>query len=165
MLKSKRIPIEAEFGNTIGISGEFMEYSELKRILAECADLRGLDENASAALFWRGEECDLSEGEVIYVEGEKLDGTFCLLLSGDVIIEKAGEIIGGIWEPQIFGEMAYFTRQQTRTATVRVGSPQAVIVKFRLSPAELSSECFSRLRRYLGLHTWDRFVSTSQALA
>lgn len=79
-----------------------MEYSEVKKVLGQCPDLQGLDEGASAALLWRGEECTLSEGEVIYVEGEKLDGTFCLLLSGDVIIEKAGEIIGGIWEQQIF---------------------------------------------------------------
>ena len=142
-----------------------MEYSEVKRILAECPDLRGLDEGASTALFWRGEVSALGEGEVIYVEGEKLDGTFCLLLSGDVIIEKAGEIIGGIWEPQVFGEMAYFTRHQARTATVRVGSPEAVIVKFRLSPTELRSARFSTLRKCLGLHTWDRFVSTSQTFA
>jgi len=142
-----------------------MEYTEVKRVLEECPDLRGLDEGASAALLWRGEESALSEGDVIYVEGEKLDGTFCLLLSGDVIIEKAGEIIGGIWEQQIFGEMAYFTRQQERTATVRVGSAEAVIVKFRLSPAELGSERFSTLKRSLGLHTWDRFVSTSQTFA
>jgi len=79
--------------------------------------------------------------------------------------EKGGTIIGGIWERQIFGEMAYFTRQQSRTATVRVGSMEAVILKFQLTPAELSSAPFSTLKRYLGLHTWDRFVSTSQTFA
>jgi CRP-like cAMP-binding protein len=142
-----------------------MEYSEVQRILNDCADLRGLNECASAALFWRGEEQTLSEGQVIYKEGEKLDGTFCLLLSGDVIIEKGGTIIGGIWEQQIFGEMAYFTRQQVRTATVRVGSTEAVIVKFHLNREELGCEPFSTLKRYLGLHTWGRFVSTSQTFA
>ena len=81
-----------------------MEYSEVKRILVECSNLSGLDEAASAALFWRGEECSFREGEVIYVEGDKLDGTFCLLMSGDVIIEKAGEIIGGMSSCQRIGE-------------------------------------------------------------
>ncbi len=143
----------------------FMDYEEVKQILSRCPDLTGLDEAATAALFWLGEERTLREGEVIYAEGDKLDNTFCLLLSGDLIVEKAGVIIGGIWEHQIFGEMAYFTRERQRTATLRVGSTRAVILKFQLAPAELSSARFSTLRRYLGLHTWDRFVSTSQCFA
>src|SRR5262249_16626283 len=142
-----------------------MDYQNVKRILSRCPDLAGLDEAATAALFWLGEAQTLSEGEVIYAEGDMLDNTFCLLLSGDLIVEKAGAIIGGVGEHQTFGEMAYFTRQRERTATPRVGSSQAVILRFQLAPAELASERFSILRKYLGLHTWDRFVSTSQCFA
>src|SRR5262245_28840707 len=142
-----------------------MEYRDVKDILSRCPDLAGLDDAATAALFWLGEQHTLSEGDVIYAEGDKLDNTFCLLLSGDLIVEKAGTIIGGVWEHQIFGEMAYFTRERERTATLRVGSEQAVILKFQLAPAELGSATFSTLRKYLGLHTWDRFVSTSQCFA
>ena len=142
-----------------------MDYKDVKQILRRCPDLAGLDEAATAALFWLGEQQTLREGEVIYAEGDKLDNTFCLLLSGDLIVEKAGTIIGGVWEHQVFGEMAYFTRERERTATLRVGSTQAVILKFQLAPTELGSARFSTLRRYLGLHTWDRFVSTSQCFA
>ena len=67
-------------------------------------------------------------------------------------------------EQQIFGEMAYFTSLHARTATVRVGSPEAVILKFQLTPAEFASAPFFGLKRYLGLQAWNRFVSNSQAL-
>jgi len=60
---------------------------------------------------------------VIYREGAPLDFTFGVLVSGDLIVEKGGSILGGIFERQIFGEMAYFTNERMRTATVRVGSP------------------------------------------
>src|SRR5438477_13001839 len=102
-----------------------MEYNDIKRSLRTCPDLAGLDEAAAAALLWRGEELTLEYGALIYEEGTALDNTFCLLLSGDLIVEKAGEIVGGILEQQLFGEMAYFTNRQARTATVRVGSPEA----------------------------------------
>jgi hypothetical protein len=144
------------------ICNALLDYNEVREFLSRCPDLAGLDEISAAALFWRGEQQALSEGEVIYAEGARLDNTFCLLLAGDLIVEKGAMIIGGIWEQQIFGEMAYFTREQARTATVRVGSMEAVILKFQLTPAELSSPQFANLKRYLGLHSWDRFVSTWQ---
>ena len=140
-----------------------MDYEQVKAILSQSPDLAGLDEAAVAALFWLGEEQTLGEGEVIYAEGDKLDDTFCLLLAGDLIVEKAGAIIGGIVEHQIFGEMAYFTRERQRTATLRVGSTQAMLLKFHLAPEELGNARFSTLRRCLELHTWDRFVRTWQS--
>ena len=139
-----------------------MEYNNIKQRINRCPDLSGLDESSAAALFWRGDEQVLDHGAVVYAEDAPLDHTFCLLLSGDLIVEKSGNIIGGIFEQELFGEMAYFTNQRIRTATVRVGSDRAVIMKFRLSPAELASERFAALRGCLARQTWDRFVSTSQ---
>ena len=100
-----------------------MQYKDIKQSIALCPDLSVLDEASAAALFWRGEARTLQEGEVIYAEGEKLDHTFCLLVSGDLILEKSGHIIGGLFEQQIFGEMAYFNNQRSRTATVRRKAP------------------------------------------
>jgi hypothetical protein len=142
-----------------------MEYNEVKECLIACPDLAGLDEACAAALFWRGLEHTLDAGSVVYAESEKLDGSFCLLLYGDLIVERAGEVLGAISERQIFGEMAYFTDQQTRNATVRVGSRLAVILKFHLTSHELASPQFAPLKRCLSLQTWDKFVNNSQALA
>jgi len=138
------------------------KYDVTKEALLRCADLAGLDDSSMAELIWRGEEQTLKEGQVVYVSGAKLDHTFGLVLSGDLVVEKAGKILGGIAEDEIFGEMAYFTTQRVRTATVRVGSPEAVILKFRLTPTELADPRLSGLRKCLSLHTWNKFVRTSQ---
>ena len=139
-----------------------MKQNAIRQCLLGCPDLGGLDEATAAQLFWRGEAQTLEAGTVIYAEDTRLDGTFCLLLSGDLIVEKNGEIIGGILGHQVFGEMAYFTNRRTRTATIRVGSPQATIVKFQVTAQEMASERFSTLRRCLALQTWEKFVCTSQ---
>jgi CRP-like cAMP-binding protein len=140
-----------------------MEYIEFRDILNESCELAGLDETLAASLFWRCEEQTLPEGAVIYHEGAPLDFTFGLLLSGDLIVEKGGSILGGIFERQIFGEMAYFTNEHTRTAAIRVGSLQAIVLKFTLTSEELRSPAFSTLCAALELQTWDRFVNTSQS--
>jgi len=140
-----------------------MEYNEVKRLLTECPDLAALDETSAADLFWRAQELTFSEGDTIYAEGSPLDQTFCLLLSGELVAEKDGMITGNIYESQIFGEMAYFTNQSVRNASVRVSSPRAVILQFHLTPAELGGAQLAGLRRCLFLRTWNRFVSTSQS--
>ena len=142
-----------------------MEYNDVKQYLTGCPELAPLDEAAAAALFWRGQEQTFGLGDVVYAEGEKLDHTFCLLLSGWLVVEKAGNVVGEVSEHQIFGEMAYFVSPPTRSATVRVASMQAVILKFRLTEQELNSPRFSALKTYLSRQSWDRIVTTSQYLA
>jgi cyclic nucleotide-binding protein len=142
-----------------------MQHNEIKQRFVECPELAGLDEIAAASLFWSGDQQTLEAGAVIYAEGDRLDGTFCLLLSGNLAVEKAGMVVGEVLERQIFGEMAYFTNPHSRTATVRVASPQALILKMQLAPAELGNARLTALKRYLGLQAWDRFVNTSQSAA
>jgi hypothetical protein len=141
-----------------------MEHNDLKQVLLSCADLAGLDEAAVALLLWRAEQLTLPAGTTIYAEGAMFDDSFCLLLSGYLSIDRSGVALGEISDRQIFGEMAYFTSLHARTATVRVNSAEAVILKFQMSPAEFASPPFSVLKRYLGLQAWDRFVSNSQTL-
>jgi CRP-like cAMP-binding protein len=102
------------------------------------------------------------EGETIYEEGTRLDDTFCLLLSGELMVEKAGTLIGQISEGQIFGEMAFFSPEHARTATVRVGSAEATVLKIQLSPEELATARLSALKKFLGLRAWERFVSDAE---
>jgi hypothetical protein len=142
-----------------------MEHNDLKQVLLGCADLAGLDESSVALLLWRAQQLTLPAGTAIYAEGTPFDDTFCLLLSGYLSIDRASVVLGEISDQQIFGEMAYFTSLHARTATVRVSSPEAVILKFQLTPAEFASPPFFVLKRYLGLQAWDRFVSNCQTLA
>jgi len=140
-----------------------MEYDDFKRTLKESPELAGLDAALAAALFGRCREETLKEGAIVYQEDAALDFTFGLLLTGDLIVEKSGLILGGIFAGQMFGEMAYFTNQRARTATIRVGSSEAVVLRFKLTLEELSRPAFSLLRTALGLQTWNRFVNTSQS--
>jgi len=139
-----------------------MEYNDVKQCVLGCPDLAGLPESATAGLFLHCEVQTLAEGEIIYAEGAMLDNTFCVVVSGDLVVERAAEVVGGILQGEIFGEMAYFTNRKARTATVYVGSPQAVVLRFQLTPGELATARFSDLRKLLGLQTWEKFVSASQ---
>jgi signal-transduction protein with cAMP-binding, CBS, and nucleotidyltransferase domain len=142
--------------------GGSMKFNDIKQAMAQCPDFAGLDNESMADLLWRAEEQVYLQGEVIYAEADPLDHTFCLLLQGDLIVEKSGSILAGVFEGQIFGEMAFFINEGRRTATVRAGSAEAVILKFRLESHELQNRRLAALKKCLSLRTWDRFVSVTQ---
>jgi len=139
-----------------------MEYSDVKQRFSNCPDLTELDAAPTALLLWRSDEVVFREGETIYEEGTRLDDTFCLLLSGELLVEKAGTLVGQISEGQIFGEMAFFAPEHKRTATVLVGSAEATVLRVNLSPEELATARLSVLKKYLGLRAWERFVSDAE---
>src|SRR5215831_5415909 len=126
-----------------------MQFNEVKNGLEAGLRFGGLDESTAATLLWRGAQENLGYGEVVYREGQDLDQTFCLLLSGSVAITKGDTVVAELTEPQFFGEMAYFTNPQTRRATVTVSSMQAVLLKFYLTASELGSPRFATLKNYL----------------
>jgi hypothetical protein len=140
-----------------------MEYNDVRDVFESCSEFKDLDESARALLFWQGRIMCASRDDVIYADGEALDDSFCILLQGELTVEKAGCMVGMILAGVIFGEMAYFTRGHQRTATVKVSSAQAHIYKVRLGPADLLKTTFLPLREFLGIEAWDRFVSGSQS--
>jgi len=145
-------------------ANNLMQHDDLKKVLLGCPDLAGLDESSVALLLWRAQQITVPAGTAIYAEGSAFDDTFCLLLSGYLSVERAGVALGEITEQQIFGEMAYFTSLPARTATVRVVSEEAVLLKFQLTSSEFAGPAFVFLKRFLGLQAWHRFVSNSGAL-
>jgi hypothetical protein len=123
-----------------------MNYNDIQRYLEACPGLAGIDPVSAGNLFWRAENQTLKEGEVLFQQGVKLDNTFDLLLSGELAVERSGEPIGTLTREQIFGETACCSYFRIQNSTVRVNSPQAVILKFRMSPTELGSRGFFTLR-------------------
>jgi CRP-like cAMP-binding protein len=140
-----------------------MEYSDVKKLMRGCPDFKGFDEGVISLLLWRGDEKRLQPAAIVYAEATQLDDTFCLLLSGDLVVEKSGHVVGQIAEGQLFGEMAYFVPLNRRTATVRAGARPATILQIQLTREELASAPFSSMKRQLGVQAWDRFVSSSQS--
>jgi CRP-like cAMP-binding protein len=140
-----------------------MQYNDIKETLTRCSDLLGLDETSRALLLWRGVEESLQLGKVVYAEGTPLDDTFAISLAGDLLVQKGDTLLGRIPAGQVFGEMAYFCPSRSRTATVKVGSPRALLLRVHLAEEELRGAQFTRLKRFLGQQAWDRFVSGSQS--
>ena len=139
-----------------------MEFNELKQCFMRSPELSALDDASRAFLLSRGEEVSLEPGAVVYAQGAKLDDTFCVLLRGEVWVEKKGTLVGTIPPNQVFGEMAYFTPEHSRTATVRAGDDGATVLKVALTAADLHGGRFEGLKEYLGRQAWVRFVSDSQ---
>jgi hypothetical protein len=121
-----------------------------------------IESSDAGSVTQRGVPIELREGDVIYAENEKLDDTFCVLLSGRLVVEREGSIIGQLTKGEVFGEMAYFNPMKIRTATVRVASPKATVLRIHLSVDALSVESLSALRQFLSRQAWDRFVNGSQ---
>ena len=140
-----------------------MEFNKVRTIFSGSPDLAGLDESSRGTLLLRGECHKFPAGKNIYREGAPLDDSFCLLLSGTVLIERAWKILAQTKDHRIFGEMAYFTHGKERTATVRAVSDAVVVLRFQLPSDDLASKHFSKLKKFLGVQAWERFVSSSQS--
>lgn len=139
-----------------------MNFNEVKKIFNACPDLAGIDEISRALLFWRAEYQTVQSGTNIYTENTPLDDSFCLLLSGTILVERAWKVLGQIKGPHLFGEMAYFTRLQERTATIRAGSAEVHLLRFHISTEELADSSLADLKKFLGVQAWERFVNSTQ---
>jgi Cyclic nucleotide-binding domain len=139
-----------------------MQNDNTRQYFANCPDLAGLDDESLAFLKLRGQEVKLKPGAILYSKGAVLDDTFCLLISGELLVEMGPTVIGRVPENQLLGEMAYFIESKTRSATLRAGPLGAFLMKFRLTRAELATAPFASLKHFLGAQAWDRFVSNSQ---
>ncbi|HUR46061.1 MAG TPA: cyclic nucleotide-binding domain-containing protein [Candidatus Saccharimonadales bacterium] len=139
-----------------------MDPNQVQEIFRASPDLEGLDELSRGKLLLRGECRSFPPGKNIYTERASLDDSFCLLLSGTVLIERAWKVLAETSEHRIFGEMAYFTHRKERTATVRALTDPVVVLRFQLSVEELASRQFSELKKFLGVQAWERFVNSSQ---
>jgi CRP-like cAMP-binding protein len=139
-----------------------MQHNDIKQYFADCPDLASLDDASRAFLLSRGQEVQLKPGAVLYSEGTTLDDTFCLLLSGELLLEIGGKRVGHIPKNELFGEMAYFIQDKKRSATIIAGSLGAFVLKIRLTRAELGTPGFTGLKAFLGAQAWERFVSNSQ---
>jgi len=139
-----------------------MPQNDVQQCITNCPDLASLDEASQKFLLARGEEIQLNPGAILYSEGAMLDDTFCLLLTGELLLEIGGKRVGRVPKNELFGEMAYFLSEKKRTATIRAGSMGAFVLRIRLTRDELGAPAFIALKTYLGAQAWERFVSNSQ---
>ncbi len=151
--------------STLGGQSTPMEYNDVRQQFVACPAFGGLDEPSRALLFLKGKERPVANGEVIYAEGDTLDNGFYLVLSGTLTVEKNDKEVATLTEGQIFGEMAFVETHGIRSATVRATSNTGSLLRFEITPAELSGPPFRPLRSYFKSEAWQRFVSNAQATA
>lgn len=137
-----------------------MEYTVVKAAVRKA--LGEVAEEVLATLFWRAEELTLRAGEEIYREGDEPDDTVAILVGGELSFFQGTELISQVSEPVCFGEVGFFGAQKKRTATVRVSSEQATILRFEIDPEEMKSGTLSDLGKVLKARAWVTVVQDSK---
>lgn len=82
-----------------------------------------LRERCAMMLLWCSREKDLAPRAFLYLEGKSDPNTGCVILTGQVTVEKDGEKTIYIDAPELMGEALQFTMDYQRTATVRAAVP------------------------------------------
>jgi len=124
-----------------------MDITTVHQAIRRCEIFGGLDEAHIDFLVKNGQPKNFPEGSTIYQKGEPADGTFCLLVSGNVnIISERSEELYSIGAGSILGEIGTISPQTKRTITVRAAVPVEVVEwDFEEIEKELP-ELFEKLR-------------------
>ncbi len=140
-----------------------MNFNLVKAAVEACTEVQGLEAEAFVPLLlYRGTAVSLTRAATVYVEATPLDSTFCILVDGRLEVLRGGAVVGTIEGYRVFGEMAYFTAAKTRTATIRVASATADVLRITMTPDELNQPRMEKLVRRLGIEAWDRFIESSR---
>lgn len=106
------------------------------------------DESILKALVSSAQISDYEKDAVIYNQGDKLDGSFCLVAEGqlEVLLDGLNRTLG---PGDVCGETAFLNTAHQRTALVRVSSPQARLVRWTNFGEILESPQFKPLKELL----------------
>lgn len=138
-----------------------MDYSAVKLAVQSCPELEGLDGGTLADLFWNATEKSVGRGRSVYKQGDVLDGSFCLLLSGTLNVSVDGVAVAQVAPPVLIGESAFATASHHRGATVQVSSDSATLLEFRPTEEMLAGP----LKNLFATIAWDRWLTTTQTVA
>jgi hypothetical protein len=132
-----------------------MDYSFVKNALKACELFRGIEKTAMAYLFWCAEEVTAVSNTVIYAEDAPCDGSFGLLLRGQLDFIQGNTTIRSADGIYVFGEVGYFEKNEKRLATVKVASDSATYLRFRIDREEMNRDPLKELGRRLGIEAWN----------
>jgi hypothetical protein len=130
-----------------------MDFEAVRNAIVENQYLRELSDETQGMLLRYANLRKAEKEYEIYSEGQDMDDTFCLLLDGELSVRQGEEEIGKVEEWEIFGEVAFFTKTSTRSATVAVESADAIWIKWKITREELDSGTFEDLKRVLEAKT------------
>jgi CRP-like cAMP-binding protein len=126
-----------------------------REILTTQSPLRDLSPAALKELLWQASFVHKNRGERLYTEGEVSDGSFHMVLEGDLEIlfppPTAPEMRG---PGAICGEIALVNEDGRRTATVRVASETTALLRWNGAELRADAELIKVLRGV----AWPRMV-------
>ena len=100
----------------------------------------------------------VSKGHRIYTEGQPSDNSLCLLLRGQVAIQKESQTINTVGPGAVVGESALIRKEGQRTATVIVESDTAEYVKWVLAERDFEKGHIEEILHALGSKAWEYFL-------
>jgi len=105
-----------------------MDLTAIRQAVQNCEVFSGYDEGPLNFLINNGQAKDYPEGHTLYRKGDTAEGTFCLIVSGNVnIISEREEMLETIGPGNILGEIGTISPQDKRTITVKASEPVEVV--------------------------------------
>jgi len=105
-----------------------MEASQIKGIARKSEIFKTLDDEELDLLLFYGEHKKVATGATLYKTGQAAEGTFCLILSGEIeIIAERDRVIRRMGKGEIMGEIGATSPQHKRTLTARAVEPSSLL--------------------------------------
>lgn len=109
-------------------SKKVMEATEIKGVAGKCELFKPLDDEELDLLLFYGEQKEFASGATVYKTGEAAEGTFCLILSGEIeIITESSRVIRKMGNGEVIGEIGATSPQNKRTVTARALEPSSLL--------------------------------------
>ena len=100
-----------------------MELGDIRSVILSTPLVKNLHDDMRPRfvmmLLHLSETKEMSRGDVLFLKGDRETDTGCLILQGEVEVQREGKGIF-VEAPEIIGEMHLFTPEGERTATVEV---------------------------------------------
>ena len=124
----------------------------------ESSPLRAVAPAVIERLLEASEPILVARGHCIYTTGDASDNSLCLILSGEVAIQKESQTIKTVGRGAVVGESALIRNEGQRTATVIVESESAEYVKWILAVPEFAKGQIDEILHALGGKAWEYFL-------
>ena len=100
--------------------------------------------------------------DAIVTEGE-VDDAFFIIINGDVVVSKQGQLVGKVGEGDCFGEMGYLSRIK-RTATVKANGPVSLMKVNSTLIEQVSVDCQLRFYKVFSKILIERLTRTTEQM-
>lgn len=135
-----------------------MRLKEASEIVLKSPLGKELSESHLVQLMLAGTIASFTPGSMIFRRGEQSDGTFCIVIGGEVALvdDKTGDSLRRFDAGTLLGEVALLNPDAKRTATV-CAVDEVEVIQWRRD--ELAADLFAALEPALESSAWPRIAN------